>query len=334
MTGPGPLGVVTTQGRDLALDGRQTPARLLAQRIDLASHALDLARQLADQLLQLLVALPLPLPAEPTPSCNARSRAWRTRRVSCPVFALSVTVAWSISSTRAAPCSPSPHQLLQQRHEPHVVDVLHVLAVFDAVFGGFHGISSFIKLALSFGPALASLWPSPFPGVMRRHIPRFSRRVFQRTHCFHAVFAPHHPLGFLHSVRNALFQQSVHWLPPVGGVFPLYQLRNHDSRPSVTKLNLLYTPNTARKRPSKRGPISGRRCAPCYGRSYAAFRLFRLFGERCGPMNRSRSQRGERVAAENETPVGKAAFSPGIRAAFGGASDNPIQRHRLGPGPA
>ena len=88
------------------------------------------------------------------------------------------------------------------------------------------------------------------------------------------------------------------------------------------------------KRPSKRGPIRGRRCAPCYRRSSAAFRLFRLSGERCGPMNRSKSQRGERVAAENETPVTQAVYPPGIRAAPGGAGGDSVQRRRPGPGPA
>ena len=110
--------------------------------------------------------------AEPTPSCNARSNAWRTRRVSCPVLALSVTVCRvDLQHPRRALVPLLPHQLLQQRHEPHVVDVLHVPAVLDAVFGRFHGISSFIQFSPSaLDRAQASLSPPQFPGVMHRHI--------------------------------------------------------------------------------------------------------------------------------------------------------------------
>ena len=43
-------------------------------------------------------------------------------------------------------------------------------------------------------------------------------------------------------------------------------------------------------------------------------------------MRRSKPQRGERIGAEIETPVGQAANSPGNRAAPGGAGGNPVQR--------
>ena len=43
-------------------------------------------------------------------------------------------------------------------------------------------------------------------------------------------------------------------------------------------------------------------------------------------MNRGKSQRGGHLGAEIETPVGKAAFTPGNRAAPGGARGNPVQR--------
>ena len=55
---------------------------------------------------------------------------------------------------------------------------------------------------------------------------------------------PHHPSGFIGFGRNAPFQRSVHFSSPVGRGLPLFQLRNHDSRHSVGKLNLLYTPFT------------------------------------------------------------------------------------------
>ena len=56
--------------------------------------------------------------------------------------------------------------------------------------------------------------------------------------------APHHPSSFSPSDRTGAFQQSVHCSRPVEGPFPLFQLRNHDSRHSVAKLDLLYTPFT------------------------------------------------------------------------------------------
>ena len=59
-----------------------------------------------------------------------------------------------------------------------------------------------------------------------------------------AVRAPHHPSSSSLSDRNAALTQSVHYLRPVGGLLPLSQLRIHDSRHSVTKLKLLYTPFT------------------------------------------------------------------------------------------
>ena len=50
-------------------------------------------------------------------------------------------------------------------------------------------------------------------------------------------------------------------------------------------------------------------------------------------MYRIKPHRGERVGAEIETPVGKAANTPGIRAASGGARGNPRKQHRPGPDP-
>ena len=69
-----------------------------------------------------------------------------------------------------------PHQLLQQRHEPHVVHVLDVLAVFDAVFGGFHG--SFLPRRISprspvtCGPGFPPVFDHVFGHVMHPHFNR------------------------------------------------------------------------------------------------------------------------------------------------------------------
>ena len=69
--------------------------------------------------------------------------------------------------------------------------------------------------------------------------------------------------------------------------------------------------------------MRARRSARPYGRSFFSFDLFTLFCECRGPVNRSKPQGGERVGAEIETQVYQAAYSPGSRAATGGAPGNP-----------
>ena len=160
------------------------------------------------------------------------------------------------------------------------------------------------QLRTSFGLVVAT-------AVSRRHAPphqsHFTPRFPTHPPLFRPCLPPHHPAGFSVSDRNAALSQSVHCLPPVGGVLPLHQLRIHDSRPSVTKVHLLYTPMAPRT-----GPVSKSlmRCiifAIPFRQFSPVIRLFKLSGECRDPMNRSKSQRGERVGAEIETPVAQAA---------------------------
>ena len=62
----------------------------------------------------------------------------------------------------------------------------------------------------------------------------------------------------------------------------------------------------------RRAVHSCTRCsfAPPHGRFRIAIRLYTLFCGRCTPMYRIKPHRGERVGAEIETPVGKAANTP------------------------
>ena len=158
LTGPGPLGAVPPQGRHLALDAGETPAHLLAQLLVallnrlqppfdlLVAPALPLRRRadaLLQRTLQRLAHPPGQLPGLGAVRHRLRVNLQHPRRTLVPLV---------------------PHQLLQQRHEPHVVDVLHVLAAFDAVFGSFHRIFSFSRIALSFGPVSTSVSD-------RRHAP-------------------------------------------------------------------------------------------------------------------------------------------------------------------
>ena len=72
-----------------------------------------------------------------------------------------------------------PHQLFQQRHQPHVVHVLDVSAVFDAVFSGFHRLSSLAKLRprspVSCGPGFPSVFRHFLGDVMHPHFNRIFR---------------------------------------------------------------------------------------------------------------------------------------------------------------
>ena len=155
--------------------------------------------------------------------------------------------------------------------------------------------------------ASAQLWPRccprRFPASCTPTSIAFCNTLLRLTGRFSAVSAPHHPAGFSVSDRNAALTKSVHCLPPVGGDLPLHQLRIPDSRHSVTKVNLLYTPIAPRT-----GPVSKslKRCiifAIPFRQFSPVIRLFRLCGECRDPMNRSKPQRGERVGAEIETPV-------------------------------
>ena len=133
MTGPGPLGAVPPQGRHLALDAGETPAHLLAQLLVALLNRLQPP-------FELLVAPALPLRR------RADALLQRTlQRLAHPpgqlpgLGAVRHRLRVDLQHPRRALVPLVPHQLLQQRHEPHVVDVLHVLAAFDAVFGSFHG---------------------------------------------------------------------------------------------------------------------------------------------------------------------------------------------------
>ena len=70
--------------------------------------------------------------AEPAPDCSPCSNASRTRQDSLPVFMHEATVLGSRPNADAAPLFPFvPHQFVQQRHQPQVVNVLHGPALLD-----------------------------------------------------------------------------------------------------------------------------------------------------------------------------------------------------------
>ena len=139
----------------------------------------------------------------------------------------------------------------------------------------------------------------------------------------------------------------------------LFQLWHDPFEYSATKRHFLYTPNTASEVPPIRGPARCRptgclpagcglrgatvRGAVCAAPPFAAppsrgsecvFEPFTLLRERCESLTRSKPQRGERVDAEIDTPVGRTAYSVGIRAAFGCAGCHPHEQPRPGPGTA
>ena len=174
--------------------------------------------------------------AEPMPSCNARSRASRTRRERRPVRgALRHGPLVDLQHPRRALVALLPHQLLQQRHQPHQVHLLDVLAVLDAVFGGLHRLASCARFStwdLHFSPRCNA--PPPRPCFRGAHVilPHWSRR---RS-------APPPPAGFFASRWNPLFHRSVHRLRPVGGPFTPVPVRHVTHGASATKAGFLYTP--------------------------------------------------------------------------------------------
>ena len=120
-----------------------------------------------------------------------------------------------------------------------------------------------------------------------------------------------------------------------------YELRPPGTSPPNANL---CTPQLQHERGVFRKPSQGGACfapshrgcsfAPPRGRFRIAIPLFTLFCGQCDPMIRKKPQRGERVGAEIETPVGKTAITVGNRAASGGARGGPVRRNRPGPGPA
>ena len=236
---------------------------------------------------------------------------------------------------------------------PRVVSLLlrHVSAVLDAVFGRFHRLSSFPNLRLNLRPAEVRPFPpssAMFLGhVMHPHSKRLLRGLMslrRRSHgpadvmpqvwrC-HCSPERHHSekCSLVTSCREAIYPHSSYEITTLAALLPnsnsctppiLHERGREKERP--------WPPASLRRATGER-PVAPRIRAQSYEGSYFQFHLFTLSCDCCESTTRSKSQGSERVGAGIETPVGKAASAPCLRAAPAGACGNPVQRDRPGPG--